>query len=503
MITFNSLDATHVKCDFSDFGVEQEFSEFLTFQVPGAKFTPLYKKGMWDGNIHIYNLRNKKLPIGLLDIAKKFCTDRKEEFLDLTPNQEVLIPEEEIKDFITGLHLAKGGKLLNPRDYQIRGIIKSIKNKRVILVSPTSSGKSLMIYCRIRWALSHGDQVTLVVPSTQLVEQMFSDFKEYSALNEFDVENEIQILYSGKDKNFSKNVLISTWQSICAMKKHQPELFHLIVEKTTVGIFDEAHTFKAKEVCKVLEDFVNTYQCIGTTGTMDNQKINELILIGLIGPVYNVIPTKELMDKGYVVPLKIEVLLLKHPEVVCKNSTKLKYEDEVQYLISSSPRNRFLARLALSTSGNTLILFNYVEKHGQLIYELIKKLNNNSSRKIYFIHGDVPTNEREQIRKQVEDEKDSIIVATSSLFSTGTNIPSIENIIFAFGGKSTIRVRQSIGRSLRLKPGKTHATLYDIADDLSWKKHRNHTLNHMTERIKIYSAEQFSYRLVKLNLKSA
>lgn len=249
-----------------------------------------------------------------------------------------------------------------------------------------------------------------------------------------------------------------------------------------------------------MDRFIHAYRRVGTTGTLDGSKINELTLTGLMGPTFQVTTTKQLMDDGHVTPLKIQAIVLKHPEELRKFHKGMKYTEEINYIVSSEARNTFISRLALSCTGNTLILYNFVDRHGSVIYEEIVRRNKDENRKIYFIHGAVATKEREIIRKIVEIESNAIIVATASLFSTGTNIPSLENIIFAIPTKSTIRVRQSIGRGLRLKTGKKFCTLFDISDDLSYKAYRNTTLKHLVERIRIYDQEQFDYKIVKIDL---
>lgn len=502
MIKITKLNASFVRVDIDDFGLEQEFSDFFTFLTPGHQFMPKFRSGIWDGKTRLYNGRNKQLPYGLVEVAKKFAELRDEKIeANVEPN-ELDIEEKEILEFIDSLNLHARGKPIELREYQREAIVRIIQQRRCIAIAPTSSGKSALLYCLIRWLLSKepDERILLVVPSTQLVEQMFSDFADYSSGNGWDVESEVQMLYSGKDKVFSKSVMISTWQSLNAMMKNGTKMFADIVEHTTVGLFDEAHVYKSTEVIKTMDRFVNAYRRVGTTGTLDGSKINELTLTGLIGPTFQVITTKKLMDDGHVTPLKIQAIVLRHPEELRKFHKGMKYTEEINFIISSEQRNKFISRLALSCSGNTLILYNFVEKHGSVIYEDLIRRNTDPDRKIYFIHGAVATKEREIIRKIVEIESNAIIVATASLFSTGTNIPSLENIIFAIPTKSTIRVRQSIGRGLRLKSGKKWCTLYDISDDITYKNYRNTTLKHLAERIRIYDKEQFDYKIVKIDL---
>lgn len=503
MIQIQEFNETYLRVLTDDYGIEQELSEYFTFFAPGYKFMPSFKSKMWDGKIRLFNMQRKTLYKGLLTLLIKFLKDRDYAFdIDRTLDNRTGVKEEDVKRYIDSLNLHARGKPLTPHDYQYQAVFKSLETKRNLLISPTSSGKSMMLYCKVRYhidVLQH--RVLIIVPTTMLVEQLFSDFEDYSSHNGWNVSDNIQLLYSGKEKFFGSNVIISTWQSLHAMIKNAPKMFQTIVNSADVALFDEAHTYKAAAVLQTMEKFIDTAWRTGTTGTIDNNKVNELSLIGLMGPIYKVITTKELMDSGKVTQLRIKALMLKHPEHMRQAMKGMKYEEEIAYLISCEARNKFIANLAKACTGNTLILFNFVDRHGSILHELISKKLEGTGRSVYFIHGGVDIEDREQIRKVVENEKDAIIIATASLFSTGTNIPSLENIIFGVPSKSTIRIRQSIGRVLRLKDGKTSCTLYDIVDDLSYKSYTNTTLNHYEERVKIYDAEQFDHTLMQLELK--
>jgi superfamily II DNA or RNA helicase len=175
-----------------------------------------------------------------------------------------------------------------------------------------------------------------------------------------------------------------------------------------------------------------------------------------------------------------------------------KYQDEIDYLVSSNARNNFIKNLALKIKGNTLILFQLVEKHGKGLHELIR--NKAENRDVFFVFGGVDTEEREQVRAITEKSNNAIIVASYGTFSTGINIRNLHNIIFASPSKSRIRNLQSIGRGLRLKDNNSHATLYDISDDLTYNEKENYTLNHFRERINIYSEEDFDYEIHNIEL---
>jgi superfamily II DNA or RNA helicase len=170
----------------------------------------------------------------------------------------------------------------------------------------------------------------------------------------------------------------------------------------------------------------------------------------------------------------------------------------MDWIVKNEKRNKFIKNIACNTKNNTLLLFQYVDKHGKVLYDTIKK-EVGDKRKVFYIHGGVDTEEREEARQIAMKENDCIIVASFATLSTGVNIPNIETVIFASPSKSKIRNLQSIGRGLRLKGDKTSCELIDIADDLSWKSKTNHMLNHAMERMKIYSSEDFDYKIIEVN----
>jgi len=298
-------------------------------------------------------------------------------------------------------------------------------------------------------------------------------------------------IYGGQDKHSDRPITISTWQSVYKLPKQYFENFDVVIG-------DEAHQFKAKSLIEIMTKLVNAKFRIGTTGTLDGTKTHKLVLEGLFGPVQKVTTTKELMDKKHLAQFEIKALLLKHDDQTCSLLKRAKYQEEINYLVECEERNRFIKNLALSLKGNTLVLFNYI-RHGTLLYKLINSDIN--GRKVFFVCGQVEGEVREEIRKIVEKETDAIIVASYGTFSTGINIRNLHNIVFASPSKSRIRNLQSIGRGLRRSETKMNAVLYDIADDLRHKKHKNYTLGHFEERIKIYNEEHFFFKIYKVELK--
>jgi superfamily II DNA or RNA helicase len=320
---------------------------------------------------------------------------------------------------------------------------------------------------------------------------MYSDFQDYSCLNGWKTSEHCHRIYGGHEKSNEYDVVISTWQSLYKLPKPFFKDFKVIYG-------DEAHNFKAKSLTSILSKCTATPYRVGTTGTLDGTKTHKLVLEGLFGPVYKVTTTKKLISDKTLADLEIFNIVLEYTDEIRKASKTLSYQDEMDFIVQYEPRNKFIRNLALKQEGNTLVLFQYVEKHGKPLSEMIKEKA--GDRKVFFVYGGTDTEQRENIRKITELENDAIIVASYGTFSTGINIKNLHNIVFASPSKSRIRNLQSIGRGLRTSETKTSCNLYDIADDLSWKNRKNYTLLHMIERIKIYNDEHFNYKLVKVPL---
>ena len=450
---------------------------------------PAFKRKVWDGKVRLYNQVTRELNVGLYDQLRKFCADRFYP-LQIVDNEEYGIPLQ--KNKVNHPHLVKFlkdlGTPFETRDYQYDAIAHGIENKRCILLSPTGSGKSFIIYNLLRWYLdNHEENALIIVPTTSLVEQMYKDFEEYG----FDVENHCHKVYSGKDKKTDKRVIISTWQSIYKLGGDWFEQFGAIFG-------DEVHGFKAKSLSGIMNKAKNAEYRFGTTGTLDGTETNKLVLEGLFGPVFTVTTTVKLQESKQLANLDIKVMLLRYHNDICHEMQGKTYQEEIDYIVTNEKRNNFISNLSLSLEGNTLVLFQFVEKHGKVLYDLVQD-KSEEDRKVFYVSGEVDTSDREQIRNIVEKQENAIIVASLGTFSTGINIKNLHNIVFATPSKSQIKVLQSIGRGLRKSNRDT--VLYDIADDFHVKSHKNFTLRHSAERIKIYTKEGFKYKIYPINIK--
>ena len=463
-----------------------ELQPYFTFEVESAKFMSQYRSRHWDGKIRLLSTHTGEIYAGLLPkIIDKLTnhnytyTFNNNKFYGSPFEINENISYEGVQGYMNSICSH------TPRDYQIEGVYDALRHNRKLLISPTASGKSLMIYAIVRYYVDKGQKILLVVPTTSLVEQMYKDFQDYG----WNVDSYCHRIYSGREKTNEHPVTITTWQSVYKLERSFFEDYGVIIG-------DEAHLFKSKSLVEIMTKLHHAKYRFGFTGTLDGTQTHKWVLEGLFGPSYKVTRTDELMKQGHLSQLDIQCLVLKHPPQKFET-----YEDEIQYLIGHDQRNKFITNLALDLKGNTLILFSRVEAHGSILYERINS-NKLGERKIFFVHGGVDTEEREMVREITERENNAIIVASYGTFSTGINIKNLHNVIFASPSKSRIRNLQSIGRVLRKGKDKTKAVLYDIADDCTHNSRKNYTLNHLIERIKIYNEENFNYEILTINLKN-
>ncbi len=465
--------------------IEYELRDHFTFEVPNAKFMPQYRGKNWNGEIHLFDMRSKRIYVGLLDKIVSFCKNynysysfEENKFYGLPFEINEEISYEGVKGYMGSICS------FSPRTYQVEGVYDALRHNRKLLISPTASGKSLMIYALVRYYTDKKKKILVVVPTTSLVEQIVGDFQDYG----WDADSYCHKIYSGKEKYSNLPVTVTTWQSIYKLDRN-------FFEDYEVVIGDEAHQFKSKSLINIMTKLADAKYRFGFTGTLDGTQTHKWVLEGVFGPSYKVTQTAELMSQGHLATLDINCIVLKH------NPQKFEvFEDEVQYIINHDKRNNFIKNLALDLKGNTLVLFQRVESHGAVLYDLINN-NKKDTHRVFFIHGGVDTSERELVREITEREDNAIIVASYGTFSTGINIKKLHNVIFASPSKSRIRNLQSIGRVLRKGKNKTKAVLYDISDDCTYGSRKNYTLNHLIERIKIYNEEDFNYEITTINLK--
>lgn len=470
-------------------GIKQELSEDFSFLVPGYKYMQIYKSGKWDGKVRMFNMRSGEIYRGLMPRFYEWC-DEKGYTYEIVDSNAMKPALEFDEDFLN--RWSEYGKL-EPKPHQIKAVKDALELNQALVLSPTGSGKSYICYLMCRYILENTDgKILITVPSTSLVEQLYKDFEDY-AVN-FDVEKNVHKIYSGKEKTTSSRIIISTWQSIYKLGR---EWF----EDYDAYICDEAHGADSKSLSGIVENLLNCPIRIGLTGTLDGTKLHELEMLARFGPIVKATTTKELMDEGTLAPLNIKCVKLKYPSEEVKLVRYMDYQQEIDFLVTHPKRNLALVNLALKSKNNTLMLFNFIDKHGMILYEMLKERAEKYNKKIYYISGKVDVKNREEIRAILEKEDNAILLASMGTMSVGVNVKNLHNLIFCHPYKAKIKTLQSIGRTIRKACGKDGATLMDISDDLSFFKRGagsptyNTTYKHFIERLKIYESEGFDYKI--------
>lgn len=466
--------------------IEAELSDHFSFRVENAGFKNRYfdakegkwKQGRWDGRIRLYNKLGSIIPKGLLPRLEQFARKHKYEFVShVTSHGRQETTPEEIVTWVE----AQGLPMV-PRDFQIKSLYLAVKDARGLFVCPTASGKSFIANLIVR---KFDKTVLIIVPTTNLVSQMASDFVNYG----YDSED-IHTVMAGINPVSDCKVTISTWQSLVKMKK---EFF----DKFEVLIGDEAHLYTAESLKSIMGKMVKTKYRFGLSGTLKDTKVHKLTLEGYFGTIHQITTTRKLINRGLVSDLDIKAILFEYPDEHRYKVHDMDYNDERLFVSEYAERNKFIINLAKSLKGNTLILFQLVEKHGKVLFEALDKQREN----VYYIYGGVDTEDREAIRAIVDTQNDAIVVGSYGTVSHGWSVNHIHNIIFAGFYKSKIKVLQSIGRGLRLGERKEKLVLYDIADDLSLGSHKNASLKHFEERCKTYTREEFPYKIYRVQIK--
>src|SRR5574343_126095 len=457
-VTIRQRDNVYLKLQ-CDEGIHRELREHYTFFIENAKFHPLVKNKLWDGKKRLYDMKIWQLYAGLLKDLQKNLKEWNYTFECDIPESTDITPEDVVR-FTNSLkpYSEKDGGILTPKDYQYAAVYMGLKFKRRVIISPTASGKSLIIYTIMMKLLEELEgKILIIVPLVGLVKQLFKDFDEYSKLIVFDTEENCHQISAGVDKNSNKKVYISTYQSIY---KLEPEYF----SQFQAVLIDETHKAKSDSFVKILENCTNAEYRLGFTGTLDGWEVNELVVQGLLGKKTRVAKT---------------------------------YAEEIDWIISYNRRNHFIQQLAEYVDGNVLILFQFVEKHGDVLNELIESKTNKT---VHYVHGGVDADKREEIRQAVENTNNNILIASYGTFSTGINIRNIHHIVLGSTTKSVVRVLQSIGRGLRLGENKDSCIVHDLCDNLVKKSKQNLALVHGLKRIEIDNNQNFEYEIIRIQL---
>lgn len=453
----------------------REISDHFTFDVDNHKFIQRQTRYRgWSGKIHLFKLQKQILYRGLVPRLLEFAAQQGYPVENRVPDPTPVCAD--IPAWIAAQTLP-----VAPRDYQVAAVHTLLTHQRGIVLSPTGSGKSLIIHL-VTAAVNA--PTLIVVPTTGLVAQLSSDLRSYGC-----PATDIQNIHAGLPKAQQARIVLSTWQSIYKLPPAYFAQFQCV-------IVDEVHLAKSKSLSHLLEKCETVPYRFGFTGTLDDTQAHRLVLEGLFGQVTRVTSTHTLMAQQHLTPLRVKMCVIQYAEDRCRQVRQLPYQEEVDAIVTDPARLDIVALTAAQCTGTTLVLFNFVEKHGKPLFQRLQDIVGDR-RPVYFVSGEVAADDRERIRQWVAGHTHSVIVASYGTFSTGINIPNIHTLIFASPSKSKIRVLQSVGRSLRLHESKTHATLIDFVDDFRVGRHVNHTFRHGEQRAQYYASEKFPFTVME------
>lgn len=458
----------------------ENFYKHFSDYVEGYQHDLRYTHDNWDGQIHFYDQLTGLIYKGLIkDIIGYFRTKN----LDFEIEQEYFLElskkPDDYKDFVENLQI--NGKQL--WEHQKSAVFDALRRGGALIQCPTSSGKTLIIYVVLQALLQTHQKALVVVPKRALREQTKDDWIDYGM--------DPSMIGTSKDKKYDRRIIIMTMDSTRNLPKEFFKQFDIV-------IVDEAHRSDTKTITNILENCVNCYYRLGFSGSFFKTKANLKILRGLMGDIYNVITTKELMDLNVVSKLKVKIMMVNHSDRSKKFCRQLNYDDEISFLETCEYRTDFIARFLASRKQNTLFLIKHIE-HGKLIAEKVKEI---SDKQVFFLDGTDSVEKRKEVINIVENNDDCLICSTFGIFGEGVSVLNLQNIVFGIPMKSPTQVIQAIGRGLRkcLDESKNNVNCYDIIDDLRYKSKINYGYRHGLERVNLYTDSKFDLELKEFEL---
>lgn len=493
-IIVERYSASKIKLYIEDEGIIETIYCFFQYEKKDFEKKPWSK---WDGITRMYNKKTGQLPYGCLHMLTKLGIENgwTFEFDERFKEDTTKVDKHELAAWIDTLNIHSGGTKIDAYDYQLEAVYLSIRFNRMVLLAATSAGKSLIAYILVRYyeMLGLEKKILIIVPSQNLVTQMFDDFKDYSSENGWSTDKFVHYIMEGRPKNANKPIYISTWQSIYEEPKEYFPQFGSI-------ICDEVHGASGDSISAIMGNSTSAYRRIGMTGTLKNDKVNPLLVTSNFGPVKRVVTTKELIEAGRATPAHITMLQLDYQKEERDLVAGMTYQEEIEFTIGHAYRNKIIENLALTLKGNTLILFDRKESHLYKVQENLEKVLH--GKKVFVITGEVKNEERQDIKAAIETGWDIVILATYGTMAVGISWKKLHNLVFAHPSKSVIRVLQSIGRLLRLHVSKDVANIYDIIDNFSIGAKANFTLRWAMERLGFYKSEEHPVRTKKIPMKT-
>lgn len=465
---------------------KSDIDNFFSFFPENYQFTKQFKERKWSGKVRLYSAITGKFYVGLLPELIRLAQFKGWRY-DLSEMQFHEYDESKLVSYAENFIKNNPGSPFKPRDYQIKSLIRGVKNGRNTFLSATGSGKSGMIFLLCDFYFDK--KILVIAPRTTLVNQLAKELDVFSVGRLKDTHK----IYAGQEKVSDSRIIFSTWQSIYLMPKKYFEQFDMV-------IVDECHESDASSLKGIMNKCVNAHIRFGFTGTLKGAKSHEMIITGVFGPVETISETHKLIERGILSEIHVNCIILKHPI----EYEKRHFQDEVDYICRDKLRNTAIAKFCSSLPGNTLMMTHFVDKHGMMLYDLIKKYKD--PEKVFFINGRVDVDIRDEIKSIIEKSNDATLIATYGAFQLGENVTRLHNVAFTTAYKARVQVLQSIGRGTRrddYKGGdKFRCDIWDFADDLTGDEDKllNYGLKHLKARIKIYAEQKFPYKVTKIEL---
>lgn len=449
-------------------------------------FDPRFKLGRWDGKIRFFKSTGKTYVQLIPEIIEYLYEQGYEIVLDDQRRKHVIPTGTIDKDYFS-----EHGYVLG--DHQVESVNSIICTHNGIIRVGTGGGKTIITGAICHYYTRLYKKLIVIVPSTDLVIQTRDEIKDFG----FSVG-----VYYGNKKEVDNEVVVSTWQSLLNNKQ--------MITMFDAVIVDECHGSKtATQLATLLETTGKDIPIrIGLTGTLPKHDTDLMTVLCNLGPVRVDVSSSYLIDIGWLAKLNMVMLEYKEDfkeiweeykedneeEVKEKGLTYTKFKNDVlipsydaekKYLIRNEPRMEYLMEIInemADTYGNTFVLVNSVA--------FGKKMARFLGDRAIFIARDIK--DRKQIYDTFSEQDNLIGIATYNLASTGIDIPRIFNFVMVDGGKSSIRVIQSIGRAIRRASDKDMANIVDFYSDLKFAK------RHSRERKKIYEEENYDFSTLKI-----
>lgn len=377
---------------------------------------------------------------------------------------------------------------LELRDYQRDIVDKCLKMGRGVTILATAGGKTLTMASLIESVYKENKNIKclVLVPDLGLVNQTNADFRDYRV-------SFLHSKWTGSDAiNLGSNVIIA---NMGIMQSDKSDVSW--VQDIDLLIIDEVHKLRKDNKINNIIKKIRTSHKFGFTGTMPESVLDQWNIIGKIGPVLYERNSFQLRQQDYVASVKVQVIKIEYkdkPKVYPNDrfDPTAKFRREHQFIAKNPFRNGIISKMGERFDNNCLIMVDYIE-HGEELYGILSSAC--KDKQIFFIRGDVEVEERERVKKMMEQQNNVVCIAISKIFSTGINIKNLHYIVFAGGGKAKVKIIQSIGRGLRLHKDKKGVIIIDIADMLHYCQ------KHYEKRLKLYKGEKINYGVKKIKEK--